>query len=64
MHVGDELPLVAPEEKMEHVLLTMTAKRFGCAGVVDGDGKLLGIITDGDLRRHMKEASSTFPPSR
>ena len=34
-------------------LVVMTQKAFGCAGVVDGKGKLVGIITDGDLRRHM-----------
>ncbi len=53
MHKQKELPLVRPDEKMDHVLLTMTAKRFGCAGVVDGSKKLIGVITDGDLRRHM-----------
>jgi arabinose-5-phosphate isomerase len=55
MHGEEELPLVSPETKMEQVLLTMTAKRFGCAGVVDKAGMLTGIITDGDLRRHMKD---------
>jgi arabinose-5-phosphate isomerase len=53
MHGGDDLPLVGPETPMQEVLITMTAKRFGCAGVVDGQNHLLGIITDGDLRRHM-----------
>ena len=53
MHAGDEVPLVRPERVMSDVLIEMTAKRFGCVGVV-GDGEvLLGIITDGDLRRHM-----------
>lgn len=56
MHTGDELPLVPEAEPMQKVLLTMTAKRFGCAGVVGADGKLLGVITDGDLRRHMGES--------
>lgn len=55
MHQGDELPLVAEGEAMQKVLLTMTAKRFGCAGVCGADGALLGVITDGDLRRHMQE---------
>ncbi|MDD9876423.1 MAG: KpsF/GutQ family sugar-phosphate isomerase [Magnetovibrio sp.] len=55
MHGGDELPLVTAEMAMSDVILTMTAKRFGCAGIVDGDGRLLGVITDGDLRRHMAE---------
>ena len=53
MHGGDELPLVAPNVAMSDALLVMTAKRFGCVGIVDDDGAFLGIITDGDLRRHM-----------
>lgn len=53
MHGSAELPLVNGDTVMRDALLTMTAKRFGCAGVIDGHGKLLGIITDGDLRRHM-----------
>ena len=53
MHRGNELPLVHPAMPMPDVLIEMTSKRFGCAGVVDAEGRLLGIITDGDLRRHM-----------
>lgn len=53
MHKADELPLVSHQESMPQVLLTMTQKRFGCAGVVDEKGAMLGIVTDGDLRRHM-----------
>ena len=53
MHSGGELPLVGREAGMAETLLTMTEKRFGCAGVVDGQGRLEGVITDGDLRRHM-----------
>ena len=53
MHSGDELPLVSCDMKMDQTLLVMTAKRLGCVGVVDGDGRLEGVITDGDLRRHM-----------
>ena len=53
MHAGDAMPLVAPGEIMADVLITITAKRFGCAGVADAQGRLMGIITDGDLRRHM-----------
>lgn len=52
MHSGDAVPLVAPDTPMQEVLLAMTTKRFGCAGVIEG-GKLIGLITDGDLRRHM-----------
>lgn len=51
MHTGDELPLVKPGAPMSDALLVMTEKRFGCVGVLDGDGRLAGIITDGDLRR-------------
>ncbi len=53
MHRGDEVPLVAPETGMQDTLLTMTSKHFGCVGIADGTGELVGIITDGDLRRHM-----------
>ncbi len=53
MHGGGELPLVDELATMAETLITMTEKRFGCAGVVDRDGALLGVITDGDLRRHM-----------
>jgi len=55
MHGGDELPLANEADVMEQVLLVMTAKRFGCAGVVDKTGQMVGIITDGDLRRHMQD---------
>ena len=56
MHKGEELPLVAPETAMRDVLIVMTSGKFGFAGhagVVDRKGALVGIITDGDLRRHM-----------
>ncbi|MDP6704931.1 MAG: KpsF/GutQ family sugar-phosphate isomerase [Alphaproteobacteria bacterium] len=53
MHTGSELPLTAPEAPMSEAILVMTEKRFGCLGVTDPAGRLLGIITDGDLRRHM-----------
>ena len=54
MHAGGELPLVREGDSMQTALLAMTAGRFGCAGVVDAGGKLTGIVTDGDLRRHMR----------
>lgn len=53
MHKGERLPIVAIGESMSQALVTMTAKSLGCLGIVDSAGKLLGIITDGDLRRHM-----------
>ncbi len=51
MHGGDSLPLVSPDMHMSVVMLEMTSKSFGIAGVVSG-GRLVGVITDGDLRRH------------
>jgi arabinose-5-phosphate isomerase len=53
MHAGGELPLAVESDAMSHVLVVMTEKRFGCAGIVDALGSLVGIVTDGDLRRHM-----------
>lgn len=52
MHAGEELPLVAPETPMREALLVMTGRRFGVVGVADAAGRLVGAITDGDLRRH------------
>lgn len=54
MHGITELPLVKPDTAMSDTVVVMTSKRFGCAGVVDEEGHLLGVITDGDLRRNMK----------
>ena len=55
MHAGDDLPLVPADKAMAEALIVMTAKRLGCIGAVDADGALVGIVTDGDLRRHMDE---------
>ena len=55
MHVGEELPLISDAAKMSGAILEMTAKSFGCLGVVDDAGRLQGIVTDGDLRRHMSD---------
>jgi arabinose-5-phosphate isomerase len=54
MHGPDKLPLVALDLPMENVISRMTSTGFGIAGVVDDEGRLAGIITDGDLRRHIK----------
>ena len=54
MHGDAELPLAHPDDPMPRVLLEMTGKRFGAAGIVDEAGRLVGIITDGDLRRAME----------
>lgn len=53
MHDGAAVPLVGPDTDMADALVEITSKAVGCVGVVDGKGDLLGIITDGDLRRHM-----------
>ncbi|MDF1856656.1 KpsF/GutQ family sugar-phosphate isomerase [Pseudooceanicola sp.] len=53
MHRGDALPLVAGSAPMSDVLIEISQKGFGVAGVTGPDGRLAGIITDGDLRRHM-----------
>jgi arabinose-5-phosphate isomerase len=53
MHGGDQLPLGTMDMPMSQALVVMTEKSFGCIGIVDRKGKLVGIITDGDLRRHM-----------
>ncbi len=52
MHSGDGVPLAREETGMREVLLTMASGRLGCVGVVDENGGLIGIVTDGDIRRH------------
>lgn len=53
MHKGDALPMVAPTTAMPDVIHEITAKRLGMTCVVDAEQQLVGIVTDGDLRRHM-----------
>jgi len=53
MHGADALPMVDEATPMSEALLIMTAKSFGCVGVADPAGALVGIVTDGDLRRHL-----------
>src|SRR3989338_2005524 len=55
MRKGDKNPLVRENDKVKDVLLAITAARAGSATVVDGNGKIKGIFTDGDLRRHLEE---------
>jgi arabinose-5-phosphate isomerase len=52
MHSGDAVPLAREETGMREVLLIMASGRLGCVGVVDEKGGLVGIVTDGDIRRH------------
>lgn len=56
MHKGKSMPLVLSGVLMQEALIDMTAKGFGCLGVIDAHCNLLGIITDGDLRRHIGSA--------
>ncbi|GAB2522269.1 KpsF/GutQ family sugar-phosphate isomerase [Microbulbifer agarilyticus] len=51
MHAGEELPQVSPETPLSKALLEMTSKGFGMTTIVDSNGQLLGVFTDGDLRR-------------
>jgi arabinose-5-phosphate isomerase len=53
MHTGEAMPLAEPAAPMDAALLVMTEKRFGCLGIVRADGRLIGVVTDGDLRRAM-----------
>jgi arabinose-5-phosphate isomerase len=53
MHTGERLPLVASGTVMRDAIIEISQKGFGCVGILDPDGRLAGIITDGDLRRHM-----------
>ncbi|MFZ0064783.1 MAG: KpsF/GutQ family sugar-phosphate isomerase [Pseudolabrys sp.] len=55
MHTGATMPLSPFGTRMSEAILEMTAKGFGCVGVTDARGLLVGIITDGDLRRHMRD---------
>ena len=55
MHVGKSLPLAKETDKMTKTLITMTKKSFGCVGVLSKTQKLVGIITDGDLRKKMND---------
>jgi arabinose-5-phosphate isomerase len=53
MHTGAEMPLTGENTLMQDVLIVMARCRFGCVGITDPAGRLVGIITDGDLSRHM-----------
>jgi arabinose-5-phosphate isomerase len=54
MHTGASVPLRPLGSAMADAIVEMTAKGFGCVGITERDGRLAGIITDGDLRRHMR----------
>jgi arabinose-5-phosphate isomerase len=60
MHAADALPCVRPETRMQDVLFEMTRKRLGMTTVADGEGRLLGVISDGDLRRQLERHGPTL----
>jgi arabinose-5-phosphate isomerase len=61
MHRDAELPLLDQHAPMSRVVVAIAERRFGCAGLVDDAGRLAGIITDGDLRRHMEDGLLARP---
>ena len=72
MRDGDKLPIVSTEDLFTDVIVTMTEKCLGCAIVLDKNHRVIGIVTDGDLRRHIKDeltalkaknVMTTFPQS-
>ncbi|HZX81793.1 MAG TPA: KpsF/GutQ family sugar-phosphate isomerase [Lysobacter sp.] len=56
MHTGDDLPIVGPDASVSEALVEMSQKRLGLTAVTDADGRLLGVFTDGDLRRTLDDA--------
>jgi len=60
MHRGDQVPLVDQDQPMKEALFEITSKRLGITGVVDSQGILVGIITDGDLRRGLERHRDIF----
>jgi arabinose-5-phosphate isomerase len=57
IYINNQLPLVSPESPLKDVIMEISSKRLGCTAVVDSDRNLLGIITDGDLRRMLEKSS-------
>lgn len=55
MHKGTEMPLISEGTSMQEALLEMSGKMLGCVGITDTQNHLIGMITDGDLRRHMSK---------
>ena len=64
MHVGDEVPRVGPAATLSEALMEMSRKRLGMTAVVDDDGHLLGLYTDGDLRRSLDDAAVDLRATR
>lgn len=60
MHSGDALPIITPEKSMIQAVMEISSKRLGVAAIVDADKKILGIITDGDIRRGIEKWGKSF----
>jgi len=60
MHRGEEIPLVLQETPLQDALFTISSKRLGVTGVINGSGALVGVITDGDVRRAMARGVDLF----
>ncbi len=60
MHTGDQIPIVTEDTNIKDVILEMTSKRFGATSVVNKKGELIGIFTDGDLRRLIEKTANFF----
>ncbi len=58
MHTGDRVPRIEADARMSEAIVEMTSKGFGCVAAFEDGGRLAGIITDGDLRRHLKPGFS------
>ena len=64
MHTGTELPVVPVSAVLSEAIVEMTSKRFGITGVVDEAGYLVGVLTDGDLRRAFKNGFTDGPVAK
>ena len=60
MHSGADVPVVKADTSMREALFEITSKKMGITTVVDGEGKLVGVITDGDLRRYLEKSDDLF----
>ena len=60
MHKGEELPLVGKDANLQQLLVEMSGKSLGMSGVIDDDGKLIGMFTDGDLRRTLNRGVDIY----
>ena len=59
MHTGDEMPILEEHSTLKELILEMTSKRLGCVGLINKNGELTGIFTDGDLRRCIEKNAQT-----